>query len=168
MAEGLVATGVSTDSRTLKSGDVYFAVSGARFDGHAFVRAAAARGAAACVVGADYAETVAVPILHVGDVVAALQALAGSLRAALANWRPVAIYGLLLFFCGALLPAMAIALIAFLLPQAAAPYAVALIVVPYLFLFIAAQTISDYVAYRDIFHSGEGAAPPTVGGSAES
>lgn len=108
------------------------------------------------------------PALVVFQDCSALQALAGSLRGALANWRPVAIYGLLLFFFGALLPAMAIALIAFLLPQAAAPYAVALIVVPYLFLFIAAQTISDYVAYRDIFHSGDGAAPPTVVGNAES
>ena len=95
-----------------------------------------------------------------------LQALGGSLRAALANWQPVAVYGLLLFFCGAVLPAMAIALIAFLLPQAFAPYAVALFVVPYVFLFIAAQTISDYVAYRDIFHSGEGTAAPAVGGKA--
>lgn len=92
-----------------------------------------------------------------------LEALAGSLRASLANWRPIAIYGVLLLFCGAVLPAMAIALLAFLLPPAAVPYAIALIVVPYLFLFIAAQTISDYVAYRDLFHSGEGAAPPTVG-----
>jgi hypothetical protein len=106
------------------------------------------------------------PALVVFQDCGALSALAGSLRAALANWRPVAIYGLLLFFCGAVVPAMAIALIAFLLPQDAVPYAIALLVVPYVFLFIAAQTISDYVAYRDIFHSGEGAAPPTVGGSA--
>ena len=48
------------------------------------------------------------------------------------------------------------------MPYGPAPYGVALIVVPYVFLFIAAQTISDYVAYRDIFHSGEGAAPPAV------
>ena len=32
---------------------------------------------------------------------------------------------------------------------------IALTVVPYVFLFVAAQTISDYVAYRDIFHAGE-------------
>ena len=97
-----------------------------------------------------------------------LAALAGSLRAALANWRPVALYGALLFLCGAVLPAMAIALIAYLLPQAIVPFAIALLVVPYVFLFIAAQTISDYVAYRDIFHSGESATLPTVGGSAPS
>ena len=84
-------------------------------------------------------------------------ACATSLRAALANWRPVAVYGLLLFFCGAVLPGIAIALIALLVPPFAAPYVIALTVVPYVFLFVAAQTISDYVAYRDIFHAGESA-----------
>jgi hypothetical protein len=84
------------------------------------------------------------------------QAVTTSLRAALANWRPVAVYGLLLFACGAVLPGIAIALIALLVPPFAAPYVIALVVVPYVFLFVAAQTISDYVAYRDIFHAGEG------------
>jgi hypothetical protein len=87
-----------------------------------------------------------------------------SLRAAIANWRPVAVYGLLLFFGGALLPGIAIALISFLVPPSAAPYVIALIVVPYVFLFVAAQTISDYIAYRDIFHAGEnGAATADAG-----
>lgn len=104
------------------------------------------------------------PALVVFQDCSARQALTGSLRAALANWRPVAVYGLLLFFWGAMLPATAIALFAYLLPPAAAPYAVALFVVPYVFLFIAAQTISDYVAYRDIFHAGGEAAAPTVSG----
>ena len=44
-------------------------------------------------------------------------------------------------------------------PSIASRVVIALIVVPYVFLFVAAQTISDYVAYRDIFHAGEGAAP---------
>ena len=34
-------------------------------------------------------------------------------------------------------------------------------VVPYVFIFITVQTISDYVSYRDIFHPEEGAAPAT-------
>jgi hypothetical protein len=97
----------------------------------------------------------------------ALQALAGSLRAASANWRPVVIYGLLLFLCGAVVPAIAIALIAFLLPHSIAPFAVALLVVPYVFLFVAAQTISDYVAYRDVFHAGEGVTPQAGGAPPE-
>jgi len=95
------------------------------------------------------------PALVVFQDCGAGQALATSLRAALANWRPVAVYGLLLFFYGAVLPGVAVALIAYLVPPAAAPWVVALTVVPYVFLFVAAQTISDYVAYRDIFHSAD-------------
>jgi uncharacterized membrane protein len=95
-------------------------------------------------------------------------AMQTSLRAAVANWRPVAVYGLLLFFYGAVLPAVAIALIALLVPPAAAPYVIVLTVVPYVFLFVATQTISDYVAYRDIFHAGEGAAAPSGAGPGES
>jgi len=86
------------------------------------------------------------------------QAMLTSLRAAIANWRPVAVYGMLLFFCGAVLPGIAIAVIALIVPPFAAPYVIALTVVPYVFLFVAAQTISDYVAYRDIFHAGEAGA----------
>ena len=87
------------------------------------------------------------------------QAMLTSLRAALANWRPVAVYGLLLFFCGAVLPGMAIAIISLVAPPTVVPYVIALTVVPYVFLFVAAQTISDYVAYRDIFHAGEASGP---------
>jgi UDP-N-acetylmuramoyl-tripeptide--D-alanyl-D-alanine ligase len=42
----------STDSRTLKSGDLFIALKGKSFDGHAFLPEAAARGAAGCVVSA--------------------------------------------------------------------------------------------------------------------
>ena len=87
------------------------------------------------------------------------QAMIASLRAALANWRPVAVYGLLLFFCGAVLPGMAIAIISLVVPPTIGPYVIALTVVPYVFLFVATQTISDYVAYRDIFHAGEASGP---------
>ncbi len=101
------------------------------------------------------------PALVVFQDCGARQALATSLRAAVANWRPLAVYGLLLFFYGAVLPGMAIAIIAVIAPGEAAPYVIALTVVPYLFLFVAAQAISDYVAYRDIFHPDEIAAPPS-------
>jgi hypothetical protein len=92
------------------------------------------------------------------------QAMLTSLRAALANWRPVAMYGLLLFFFGAVLPGIATAIIALVTPPVAARYVIALTVVPYLVLFAAAQAISDYVAYRDLFHAGEASTdpPPTV------
>ncbi|MET0681760.1 MAG: BPSS1780 family membrane protein [Casimicrobiaceae bacterium] len=90
------------------------------------------------------------------------QAMQMSLRAALANWRPVAVYGLLLFFCGGVLPGLVIALIKLLVPAPAAIYVTLLTVFPYFCLFVAAQTISDYIAYRDIFHAGEASEAATV------
>jgi UDP-N-acetylmuramoyl-tripeptide--D-alanyl-D-alanine ligase len=41
---------VCTDSRQIQPGDLFFALPGERFDGHAFLREAAAKGAAAAVV----------------------------------------------------------------------------------------------------------------------
>jgi hypothetical protein len=107
------------------------------------------------------------PALVVFQDCGARQALATSFRAALANWRPLVVYGLLLFFYGAVLPGMAIAIIAVVAPSAAAPYVIALTVVPYIFLFVAAQAISDYVAYRDIFHRDEVEARPDPQGTAQ-
>lgn len=43
-------TGVSTDSRTTRSGDCFFALRGDRFDGHDYVTAACERGAVCAVV----------------------------------------------------------------------------------------------------------------------
>lgn len=48
-AERLV-TGYSIDSRTLRAGDLFFAIRGPRFDGHQFVAPALERGAAGVVV----------------------------------------------------------------------------------------------------------------------
>ncbi|MBR2667572.1 MAG: UDP-N-acetylmuramoyl-tripeptide--D-alanyl-D-alanine ligase [Oscillospiraceae bacterium] len=42
-------TGVSTDSRTVRPGDLFIPLSGARFDGHAFIADALEKGAAACL-----------------------------------------------------------------------------------------------------------------------
>lgn len=50
-----VFTGVSTDSRTLKQGDLFIALSGEQFDGHRFISAAIERGAVAAMVSADAA-----------------------------------------------------------------------------------------------------------------
>ncbi len=44
-----VITGVSTDSRTVRPGDLFIPLSGARFDGHAFITDALERGAAGCL-----------------------------------------------------------------------------------------------------------------------
>lgn len=67
---------LSTDSRTLEPGDVFVALRGEQFNGHAFLSAAVERGAAA-VVADDASECrgLGVPALLVGDTTRALAAL---------------------------------------------------------------------------------------------
>jgi UDP-N-acetylmuramoyl-tripeptide--D-alanyl-D-alanine ligase len=50
VASDLEATGYSIDSRTIQAGDLFFAVTGERMDGHDYVRAALDNGAVAAVV----------------------------------------------------------------------------------------------------------------------
>ncbi len=79
----LVVHGVSTDSRRVERGDLFFAIRGTRLDGHAFVDQAASKGAVACVVedASDEALTRQTPpILVVDDTVAALGRLAAYYR----------------------------------------------------------------------------------------
>jgi len=75
--------GVSTDSRTIASGELFVALKGENFDGHAFVGAAAARGAAAAMVERDWAEgrEGGLPLLAVDDTRLALGALGAAWRA---------------------------------------------------------------------------------------
>jgi hypothetical protein len=80
------------------------------------------------------------------------RALATSLRAAVSNWRAVVVYGLLLFFYGAVLPGFAVAIIAALMSTEADYTVVVVVLLPYFALLIATLHISDYVSYRDIFH----------------
>jgi len=80
------------------------------------------------------------------------RALATSLRAALANWKPIGVYGLLVSFYGGVVPTLATLLISWLMPEGLALPLALLVLMPYLFLFIATLHISDYVSYRDIFH----------------
>jgi len=95
------------------------------------------------------------PALVVFNNCGAARALATSLKAVVTNWKPLAVYALMVALYGAVFPAIAIALISSVLPPVAARIAVALIVVPCVFVFITVQTISDYVSYRDIFHPDE-------------
>lgn len=71
-------SGVSIDTRTLERGQLFFALRGERFDGHAFLQAAAEKGAAAAVV--ERAGEPGLPQVVVPDVQAALTALAGAWR----------------------------------------------------------------------------------------
>ena len=78
---GAAVTGVSTDSRTVRPGELFVALRGPTFDGHAFVAAAVKRGAAAAVVDRGFAGAVSVPLLRVADTLAALGAIAAGYRA---------------------------------------------------------------------------------------
>ncbi len=78
------AAGYSIDSRTLAAGEVFFAVLGERFDGHAFLGAAFARGAVAAVVSRlDLLEQAnrGAALILVDDPLLALQRLAARVRA---------------------------------------------------------------------------------------
>ncbi|HRQ74209.1 MAG TPA: UDP-N-acetylmuramoyl-tripeptide--D-alanyl-D-alanine ligase [Phycisphaerales bacterium] len=90
--------GASIDTRTLRRGEVFFALRGERTDGHRFVGAAAAAGAAiavvedpSCVEGADLPPGFAV--LRVADSATALLRLGAERRRAFDGVRVVAVTG---------------------------------------------------------------------------
>jgi UDP-N-acetylmuramoyl-tripeptide--D-alanyl-D-alanine ligase len=72
---------VTTDSRALEPGDLFIALSGERFDGHAFVAGAQAGGAVAAMVAASAAPDLTGNLVVVADTRAALKVLAAQWRA---------------------------------------------------------------------------------------
>ncbi len=79
-----IFAGVSTDSRTLNHGDLFIALRGDKFDGHAYLAAAQARGAVGAIVAADAGAATrsdcTLPLIEVADTRLSLGALA-------ADWR---------------------------------------------------------------------------------
>src|SRR6195256_5779549 len=78
--------GVSIDSRTIRAGELFFAIHGPRHDGHDHVAAAFERGALAAVVaesrGRELAESLRTRCLVVDDTLRALHRLATAVRLA--------------------------------------------------------------------------------------
>jgi UDP-N-acetylmuramoyl-tripeptide--D-alanyl-D-alanine ligase len=78
--------GVSIDSRTVRTGELFVAVHGPRHDGHDYVESALARGALAAVVARQqvsrYGESVRNRCIVVGDTFEALKQLARAVRGA--------------------------------------------------------------------------------------
>ena len=73
--------GVSTDTRTLKAGDLYIPISGDRFDGHDFIGEAFRKGAAASFISKKIStDSLTGPVIEVGDALLAYQALAAFYR----------------------------------------------------------------------------------------
>lgn len=70
-----VISGVTTDSRAVKPGDVFFALSGESFDGHDFIETVIGAGAQAVVVSKPV-QAPGVAVVQVEDTLAALGALA--------------------------------------------------------------------------------------------
>ncbi len=77
-----VAKGCSIDSRTIRPGELFFAVKGERLDGHDYVAQALQRGATAAVVRKDSLTRYPSPLrlLAVEDTLTALQTLAAAVR----------------------------------------------------------------------------------------
>jgi len=75
------AAGLSIDSRTLQPGDLFIAIKGPAFDGHAYVGNAFASGAAAAMVEQAYApENAKGPLLAVPDTEEGMRSLAREAR----------------------------------------------------------------------------------------
>ena len=77
-----VASGYSIDSRTIQTGDLFFAVKGERLDGHEFVADALKAGAVAAVIANDQAHRFSseTRILVVQETLKALQRLGAAVR----------------------------------------------------------------------------------------
>ena len=104
------------------------------------------------------------PALVVFQNAGAGTALAVSFRAAIANFRPLAIYALGVFFYGAVLPGLFSGVLILLLQEPGLQIAKVLLL-PYGIFLAATLHISDYVSYRDVFHAGETLAPLAGQGS---
>jgi UDP-N-acetylmuramoyl-tripeptide--D-alanyl-D-alanine ligase len=77
-----IAIGYSIDSRTIRPGELFFAVKGEKMDGHDFVRQALEKGAVAAVVASEKLGGVSAKagVILVEDTLFALQVLASSVR----------------------------------------------------------------------------------------
>ncbi|WP_249862547.1 UDP-N-acetylmuramoyl-tripeptide--D-alanyl-D-alanine ligase [Paenibacillus konkukensis] len=90
-AESLTVHGVSKDTRTLQEGNLYVPLIGESFDGHQFVKDAAAKGAVASLWQKDrHPRPADIPLIVVDDTLEALQRLAKAYRLEL----PVRIVGI--------------------------------------------------------------------------
>lgn len=81
-ASDLVVRGVSTDSRTIRAGELFVAIDGLNQDGHRFVKYAAGAGAVAALVEKDPHDAPGLPLVKVANSLEALGRVAYGYR-----WR---------------------------------------------------------------------------------
>ena len=86
---------IATDTRTIKTGDIFLAISGDNFDGHDYIHAAVAKGAVAVIVSRPVSTAIDSPIpqLVVSDTRLALGQLAAYRRAQHPDLTVIAITG---------------------------------------------------------------------------
>ncbi|MEI8062134.1 MAG: UDP-N-acetylmuramoyl-tripeptide--D-alanyl-D-alanine ligase [bacterium] len=77
---GTSVIGVSIDTRTIKRGEIFFAVKGEQSDGHEYIHKAFEKGAIACVVESSREKTTEGSLILVDDVVMSLQNCAREYR----------------------------------------------------------------------------------------
>jgi hypothetical protein len=80
----------------------------------------------------------------------------------MANWKPIAVYGLAVLAFGAVLPVLAAQVLIALFPAQAAVTVVQVFLAAWGLMLAATLHISDYVSYRDVFHFGETLSPPSA------
>lgn len=80
--DNIEVTGVSTDTRTIKSGDVFIALVGPNFNGHAFVETAQEKGAVAIIISESVSADV--PTIMVEDTKLALGQFGAALKSLIA------------------------------------------------------------------------------------
>lgn len=76
--EDVIVKGVSSDTRTIKPGDLFVALVGQNFDGHDFIEEARARGAVAVMISRPVKTTL--PVIQVSDTLLGLGQLARAYR----------------------------------------------------------------------------------------
>src|SRR5215468_3833413 len=82
----VVVTKVSTDSRTIKSGDLFVALRGENFDAHNFIESAAKSGASGAIVDRNWNGNIPknFALIRAADTLEAYQELAANYRRSLA------------------------------------------------------------------------------------
>ena len=85
-------TGINTDTRTIKNGELFIALKGENFDGHAYVIKAAENGAAG-ILASRKVDVEGIPVIYVKDTLKGYQDIAHAYRMKFPNLKVVAITG---------------------------------------------------------------------------
>ena len=89
----VTSTRIATDTRTIKAGDIFLALTGDNFDGHDYIELAASQGAVAAIVSKPVATSHSIAQLMVSDTRLALGQLASYRRQQHKNLTVIAITG---------------------------------------------------------------------------